>query len=129
MLLFVDQYSVLCHKVYSKLIPIMQYHLQNFLICGQQTIGKFVLDLLEYQIHVAKRILFMVCLTVEDMHLLVERMMFFTLRWNLQNSLLPQETRIVKSVATPQARTLLAGQGSAQQCAFSTLSTESAAAC
>ena len=44
----------------------------------------------------------MVCLTVEDMHLLVGRMMFFTLRWNLQNSLFPQETRIVKSVATPK---------------------------
>ena len=70
----------------------------------------------------------MVCLTVGDMHLLVGRMMFFTLKWNLQNSLLPQETRIVKSVATPRARTLLAGQGSAQHYDFSTLSTESAAA-
>ena len=49
MLLFVDQHSVLCHEVYSKLIPIMQYHLLHFFIYGQQTIGKFVLDLLEYE--------------------------------------------------------------------------------
>ena len=43
------QHSVLWHEVYSELIPIMQYHLLHFFICGQQTIAKFVLDLLEYE--------------------------------------------------------------------------------